>query len=67
MLTKLVEGLTAGTFEPVTVPAAEVRFHAPIHAPGKFICIGLNYTDHAAETGNPAPPESPVFPTFHRI
>ena len=28
---------------------------------GKFICIGLNYSDHAAETGNPSPPEPIVF------
>ena len=25
---------------------------------GKFICIGLNYTDHAAESGMPVPEES---------
>ena len=24
---------------------------------GKFICIGLNYADHAAETGAQVPPE----------
>ena len=28
---------------------------------GKFICIGLNYSDHAAETGNPAPVEPVIF------
>jgi 2-keto-4-pentenoate hydratase/2-oxohepta-3-ene-1,7-dioic acid hydratase in catechol pathway len=28
---------------------------------GKFICIGLNYSDHAAETGNPAPAEPAIF------
>jgi 2-keto-4-pentenoate hydratase/2-oxohepta-3-ene-1,7-dioic acid hydratase in catechol pathway len=28
---------------------------------GKFICIGLNYSDHAAETGNPAPAEPVIF------
>src|SRR5438034_6650984 len=31
----------------VTVPAASARLHAPIADPGKFICIGLNYRDHA--------------------
>ncbi len=65
MLAKMLEGLTAGAFEPVTAPAAEVRFHAPIHDPGKCICIGLNSTDHAAETGNPAPPAPPVFPKWN--
>lgn len=28
---------------------------------GKFICIGLNYADHAAETGSPIPAEPIVF------
>jgi 2-keto-4-pentenoate hydratase/2-oxohepta-3-ene-1,7-dioic acid hydratase (catechol pathway) len=28
---------------------------------GKFICIGLNYSDHAAETGASVPPEPIVF------
>jgi len=45
----------------VTVPAATSRLHAPIADPGKFICIGLNYSDHAAETGNAIPKEPPIF------
>lgn len=32
-----------------------------IARPGKFICIGLNYADHAAETGAPIPKEPVVF------
>lgn len=28
---------------------------------GKFVCIGLNYSDHAAETGAPAPTEPIIF------
>ena len=35
--------------------SAEVHLHAPIHDPEKFICIGLNYIDHAEETNNPDP------------
>src|SRR6058998_1942062 len=45
----------------VTVPAASARLHAPIADPWKFICIGLNYRDHAEETGNPIPKEPPIF------
>src|SRR5437773_192219 len=45
----------------VTVPAPSARLHAPITDPGKFICIGLNYRDHAEETGNPIPKEPPIF------
>src|SRR6266566_9733300 len=42
------------------VPSS-ARLHAPINDPGKFICIGLNYRDHAEETGNPIPKEPPIF------
>jgi 2-keto-4-pentenoate hydratase/2-oxohepta-3-ene-1,7-dioic acid hydratase in catechol pathway len=41
-----------------------VRLHAPIADPGKFICIGLNYRDHAEETNNPIPKEPPIFPKW---
>src|SRR3989454_8111613 len=51
----------AGITEWVTDRANTARLHAPIHDPGKFICIGLNYSDHAAETGNPIPKEPPIF------
>jgi 2-keto-4-pentenoate hydratase/2-oxohepta-3-ene-1,7-dioic acid hydratase in catechol pathway len=51
----------AAITEWVTVPANSTRLHAPIADPGKFICIGLNYSDHAAETGNPIPKEPPIF------
>src|ERR1043165_2799284 len=51
----------ASITEWVTVPANSARLHAPIADPGKFICIGLNYSDHAAETGNAIPKEPPIF------
>lgn len=37
------------------------RIGACVGSPAKFICIGLNYADHAAETGKPVPPEPVVF------
>jgi 2,4-diketo-3-deoxy-L-fuconate hydrolase len=37
------------------------RIGACLGAVGKFICIGLNYADHAAETGQPIPAEPVVF------
>jgi acylpyruvate hydrolase len=49
----------------VTVPRATARLHAPIHDPGKFICIGLNYKDHAEEAGLPIPKEPPIFPKWN--
>jgi 2,4-diketo-3-deoxy-L-fuconate hydrolase len=37
------------------------RWAAPVARPGKVICIGLNYSDHAAETGAKTPEEPIVF------
>jgi 2,4-diketo-3-deoxy-L-fuconate hydrolase len=37
------------------------RLGVPVAGVGKFIGIGLNYADHAAETGQPAPTEPIVF------
>lgn len=38
-----------------------VRLLSPIPAGGKLLCIGLNYRDHAIETGMPIPSEPIVF------
>jgi acylpyruvate hydrolase len=45
-------------------PAAEVRVLAPVPRPGKLICIGLNYRDHAAESNMPIPEQPVVFSKF---
>jgi 2-keto-4-pentenoate hydratase/2-oxohepta-3-ene-1,7-dioic acid hydratase in catechol pathway len=37
------------------------RIGACVVRPVNFVCIGLNYSDHAAETGNPIPKEPIVF------
>ncbi len=37
------------------------RLGPPIARPGKVVCIGLNYADHAAEAGMPVPREPIVF------
>ncbi|UUU19842.1 fumarylacetoacetate hydrolase family protein [Streptomyces sp. DSM 40750] len=38
-----------------------LRIGAPVARPGKIICVGLNYRDHAAETGAAIPPRPVVF------
>ncbi|WP_215452180.1 fumarylacetoacetate hydrolase family protein [Streptomyces sp. ATCC 21386] len=38
-----------------------LRIGAPLARPGKVICVGLNYRDHAAETGAAIPPRPVVF------
>jgi len=39
----------------------EERIGACVAGTGKFICIGLNFSDHAAETGATVPPEPVIF------
>ena len=65
VLGAMVEATKAGKFQPVSHALNSVRLHAPINDPGKFICIGLNYRDHAEESGNPIPKEPPVFPKWN--
>jgi len=43
---------------------AKLKLLAPVPEPQKVICIGLNYADHAKESGVPAPPEPVVFSKF---
>lgn len=40
---------------------SSVRLGAPISRPSKIVCIGLNYRDHAAETGQEVPSEPVIF------
>ncbi|RFA10817.1 2-hydroxyhepta-2,4-diene-1,7-dioate isomerase [Subtercola boreus] len=46
---------------PLLAGAAALRVGPPIARPGKIVCIGLNYSDHAAETGATIPAEPVVF------
>lgn len=39
----------------------DIRLGAPIARPSKIVCIGLNYSDHAAESGMPVPSEPVIF------
>ncbi len=43
------------------VVAHSVRLGAPIQRPSKIVCVGLNYADHAKESGMPIPPEPILF------
>jgi 2-keto-4-pentenoate hydratase/2-oxohepta-3-ene-1,7-dioic acid hydratase in catechol pathway len=45
-------------------PLAEVKLLAPIPRPKKLICVGLNYRDHAAETGAALPEVPTIFNKF---
>ena len=49
--------------DPTTLPlvAGTPRIGPCVTGTGKFICIGLNYADHAAESGMAVPPEPVIF------
>lgn len=48
----------------VSTAAAEARYHAPVTDPHKIICLGLNYRDHALESGKAIPAEPVLFAKF---
>jgi 2-keto-4-pentenoate hydratase/2-oxohepta-3-ene-1,7-dioic acid hydratase in catechol pathway len=52
--------------DPASLPLVpgNPRFGAAVGAVGKFICIGLNYSDHAAESGMAVPPEPVIFAKY---
>ena len=49
--------------DPATLPpvSGTPRLGSCVAGTGKFICIGLNYADHAAESGAKVPPEPIIF------
>jgi 2,4-diketo-3-deoxy-L-fuconate hydrolase len=49
--------------EPGALPAVggQPRYGVPVKGIGKFIAIGLNYADHAAESNLPIPDEPVIF------
>ena len=53
-----LRALDTSTLPLVATPG---RIAPPWTGMGKFICIGLNYADHAAEAGAPIPPEPIIF------
>ena len=63
------EVLGNGGLEPLrrldlaTLPVcpAGARTGPPVSRTGKIVCVGLNYSDHALETGQPIPAEPILF------
>jgi 2,4-diketo-3-deoxy-L-fuconate hydrolase len=58
-LDRVRSALDAGSLP--TVDVDRQRIGAPLTRPGKLICIGLNYADHAEESGAALPSEPVVF------
>jgi 2-keto-4-pentenoate hydratase/2-oxohepta-3-ene-1,7-dioic acid hydratase in catechol pathway len=62
-ITRVSDALAAGTLPVVDDPAdgTGLRVGSPLALPTKVVCIGLNYREHAAESGAPIPAEPVVF------
>lgn len=58
-LSKL-KAIKAADVNALPVVEGDVRYGVPVKNIGKIIAVGLNYADHAAESGLPVPPE-PIF------
>jgi ureidoglycolate lyase/2,4-diketo-3-deoxy-L-fuconate hydrolase len=56
-----LSAIRAAKVEALPVVDAGVRLAEPVAGVGKFICVGLNYSDHAAESGMAAPSEPVIF------
>lgn len=61
--------LEAGSiFDPVPGevigPLSDIKLMAPIPKPAKIVCVGLNYRDHAAESGQEIPKSPIIFAKF---
>lgn len=54
-------GLAAIDSASLPAVAAGTRLGCPVANIGKLLCVGLNYTDHAEETGQPIPYEPVLF------
>ena len=73
-LSRVVRDITPEIFQPAALKrlrgvkparlplvAGKPRLGCPMTGIGKIVCIGLNYTDHAAEVGLPLPKEPTIF------
>lgn len=57
----VAERIAAGDVHPFVADGVSHRIGAPIARPHQILCIGLNYSDHAAESGMPVPDEPILF------
>ena len=47
--------------EEISIPLGTLKLLPPVPLPGKIVCLGLNYKDHAAEQNAPIPEEPVIF------
>ena len=59
-----IQRATAAAATGESFPLGSVKLLAPVPRPEKVICVGLNYADHARETGKELPSEPVIFNKF---
>lgn len=64
LVTSLTDGNVRSRLAPALLPRRSVTLHAPVPRPGKILCIGLNYRDHAEEQGAKLPSRPLLFSKF---
>src|SRR5829696_6249749 len=60
----LEKAKAANSFPGDMIKREEIELSAPVPRPGKIICIGLNYRDHAEESGMAIPKSPVIFSKF---
>lgn len=61
----LAEKAVASALPSAVLARSAVALQAPLPRPGKILCIGLNYRDHAAESNQPIPQYPTVFAKYN--
>ena len=61
---KKLEKLASINIEKLPLVKGKKRLGVPLSGIGKIVCIGLNYVDHAKETGSPIPSEPIMLETY---
>ena len=61
----LAEKAVASALPSAVIQQSAVTLQAPLPRPGKILCIGLNYRDHAAESNQPIPEHPTVFAKYN--
>src|SRR5262245_36288628 len=61
---QLAEKAVVSASSEAVLDRSAVTLKAPIPRPGKIICLGLNYRDHAEESNQPLPPHPIVFTKY---
>lgn len=64
LVASLADANMRSRLAPALLPRRSVTLHAPVPRPGKILCIGLNYRDHAEEQGAKLPSRPLLFSKF---